>query len=132
MKTSLITLSPLLTEEDYDKAQARLIELTKIQPKTPAEKAEFKALATLSLEWEEEHFLPPVDLDAVDFIRFIMESNGLRNKDMVPYLGSLSRVSDILGRKRALTIGMIRALNEGLGIPLDVLIKESRLERAHA
>ncbi len=66
-----------------------------------------------------------IDLpDPVDAIKFRMEQQGLRQRNLIPYLGSATRVSEILARKRPLTLRMIRALNKGLGIPAEVLIQE--------
>jgi len=67
----------------------------------------------------------PIDLpDPVEAIKFRMEQQGLLQKDMVPYLGSQSKVSEVLNRKRPLSLTMIRALHEGLGIPAEVLLQE--------
>jgi len=66
-----------------------------------------------------------VDLPApVEAIRFRMEQAGLKPQDLVPYIGSRSKVSEVLNRKRALSLKMIRALNKGLGIPAEVLLQE--------
>jgi HTH-type transcriptional regulator/antitoxin HigA len=61
----------------------------------------------------------------VDAIRFRMDQAGLSQRDLVPYLGSKSKVSEVLSGKRPLTLSMIRALHEGLGIPADVLLRRS-------
>ena len=58
-----------------------------------------------------------------------MDQMGLSRKDMVAYLGSLPRVSEVLSRRRRLTLAMMRRLNEGLGIPLDILVRPYELER---
>jgi HTH-type transcriptional regulator/antitoxin HigA len=71
--------------------------------------------------------LPPNPTEA---IKFRMEQQGLRQKDLIPYIGSSSKVSEVLSGKRPLSLKMIRALHEGLGIPLNVLIKESGANRA--
>jgi HTH-type transcriptional regulator/antitoxin HigA len=62
--------------------------------------------------------------DPVDAILFVMDQRGLSRRDLEDYLGSRSRVSEVLARKRGLSIRMIRALREGLGIPLEVLVQE--------
>ena len=62
--------------------------------------------------------------DPIEAIRFRMEQQGLSQKDMTPYLGSRSKVSEVLARKRPLTLSMIRALHMGLGIPAEVLLQE--------
>jgi HTH-type transcriptional regulator/antitoxin HigA len=66
----------------------------------------------------------PVELpDPVDAILFVMDQRGLTRRDLEPYLGSRSRVSEVLCRKRSLSLRMIRALHEGLGLPLQVLVQ---------
>ncbi len=64
--------------------------------------------------------------DPVDAILFVMDERGLSRRDLEEYLGSRSRVSEVLARKRGLSIRMIRALHEGLGIPLEVLVQPGR------
>lgn len=82
---------------------------------------ELEVLAALIEKYEEERF--PVDLPGpVEAIRFRMEQNGLVQKDLVPFIGSPSRVSEVLNGKRTLSLSMIRNLSEGLGIPAKVLI----------
>lgn len=66
--------------------------------------------------------IPPVVPDAIDAIEFRMDQQGLAQKDLVPFIGSLSKVSEVLARKRPLSLPMIRRLHDGLGIPADVLI----------
>lgn len=66
--------------------------------------------------------------DSIDAIQFRMEQQGLRQKDIAPYLGGKNRASEVLSRKRSLTLPMIRALNEELDIPSGLLIREPRAE----
>jgi HTH-type transcriptional regulator/antitoxin HigA len=74
-------------------------------------------------EYENLHF--PISLpDPIDAIRFAMEQKGLVRKDLIPLLGSQSKVSEVLNRKRSLSLAMIRSLNEGLGIPAEVLLQD--------
>jgi HTH-type transcriptional regulator/antitoxin HigA len=70
--------------------------------------------------------------DPVDAIEFRMEEQGLLQKDLVPYIGSRSRVSEILARKRPLTVQMIRSLSAGLGIPLEALVNAPRADLTRA
>jgi HTH-type transcriptional regulator/antitoxin HigA len=80
-------------------------------------------LATLVEAYERRHF--PMDLpDPVEAIKFRMEQSGLGPRDLVPMIGQLNRVYEILSRKRPLTLPMIRALHEHLGIPSELLIRE--------
>ncbi len=110
------------TESEYEAALAQLDELLDAAPDTP-EGDEFELWATLIATYEEEAF--PIDLpDPIAAIRFRMEQAGLKQVDLVPYIGSASRVSEILKGKRSLSLSMIRKLHEGLGIPADVLLQE--------
>ena len=110
------------TETDYTDALARIDELFDAKINTP-EGDELDLLVTLVELYEKREF--PIDLpDPIDAIRFRMEQQGLRAKDLIPYIGSASKVSEVLSGKRALSIGMIRKLHEGLRIPAEVLLRE--------
>lgn len=86
------------------------------------EEANLELWSMLVENFEREHH--PIDPpDPIEAIRFRMEQQGLRAVDMIPYFSSKSRVSEVLGRKRKLTLTMIRALAEGLHIPAEVLIR---------
>lgn len=115
------------TEKDYEAALVRIDELMSAEPGTP-EGDELELLAFLVSAYEDEHYA--VDFpDPVAAIRFRMEQQGLRNADLVPFLGSKSKVSEVLSGRRPLSLPMIRKLHEGLGIPADVLLRapDSRL-----
>ena len=86
-----------------------------------AEGDELDVLVTLVDAYEREHF--SIDSpDPVDAIKFRMEQMGLNRKDLEPYLGSRARVSEVLNKRRGLSLAMIRSLHENLDIPLDALI----------
>jgi len=95
-------------------------------PRT-AEGARLELLAKLVEDYEKEHFkfCKPVPVEA---ILFRMEQQGLRQTDLAAIVGGKNRASEILSRKRPLTLAMIRALREKLGIPSDLLIQEPRAE----
>lgn len=83
-------------------------------------------LATLIDAYEAQH--EPIDRpDPIEAIRFRMEQQGLTRKDLEPLIGTRTRVSEVLNRKRTLSIGMIRRLHAELGIAADVLIRAPRL-----
>ena len=82
---------------------------------------ELELLATL-VELYEAEVYPIPSPDPIDAIRFRMEQQELKQKDLIPFLGSKSKVSEVLSRKRSLSISMIRKLHEGLGIPVEVLL----------
>ncbi|MFQ5787361.1 MAG: hypothetical protein ACE5H1_05215, partial [Thermodesulfobacteriota bacterium] len=119
-------LKIIKTEEEYKKLLAEVERLIVLDPKqgTP-EGDRLELLAMLVENYEKVHFsfnLP----SPIDAINFRMEEQGLKQKDLVSYIGSKSKVSEVLSGKRPLTIQMIRALHIGLGIPVEVLMKESQ------
>jgi HTH-type transcriptional regulator / antitoxin HigA len=116
------------TEAEYNEALAAIESLMALNPDPESQDGEkLSLLVTLVSDYESIHF-PKSLPDPVDAILFRMEQQNLKPQDLVPYLGSPSRVSEILSRKRPLSLPMIRALKEGLGIPASVLIAESKEE----
>jgi HTH-type transcriptional regulator/antitoxin HigA len=116
------TILPIKTEDDYNRAMERLEEIFDAEPNTP-EDDELAVLGILIDEYEKEHY--PLDMpDPIEAIKFRMEQMGLEKKDLVETLGSKSRVSEILNKKRKLSLSMIRKLHRTLNIPSDVLIQE--------
>jgi HTH-type transcriptional regulator/antitoxin HigA len=118
-------VKPIKTVDDNRAALARIEQLWDAEPNTP-EGDELEVLATLVEAFEEAHY-PIAPPDPIEAIKFRMEQQGLEDKDLVPFLGTLSRVTEVLKRQRRLTINMIRKLHEGLRIPLDILVKEYQL-----
>ena len=111
-------------EIDYKKNLAVLEELLDLDPAPGTPENENLELLTLLIENYESHqyeFVPPNPIEA---IRFRMEQQKLTPRDLIPYIGSRSKVSEVLSGKRPLTLSMIRALHSGLGIPSSVLIQE--------
>ena len=118
----MMKLKIIRTETEYEQALARLEELMDAVSGSPEEE-ELEVLAILIEKYEEKHF--PIDLpDPVEAIQFRMEQLNLTRKDLIPYLGSQSKVSEILNHKRPLSLAMIRALHAGLEIPAEVLLQE--------
>jgi HTH-type transcriptional regulator/antitoxin HigA len=116
------SIKPIKTETDYELALERISELMDAAPDT-AEADELDVLATLVEVYEEQNH--PIDLpDPIAAIKFRMEQSGLSQRDLVPYIGSRSKVSEVLTSKRSLTLNMIRALHEHLHIPAEVLLQE--------
>lgn len=121
-----MNIKPIKTEKDYQLALKRLEVLWEAKPNTK-EADELDILATLIEVFEEKNH--PVEApDPVEAIKFRMEQQGLQPQDLVPYLGQRSRVTEILNRKRKLSINMIRNLNKGLKIPLESLIQDYSLQ----
>ena len=116
-------LGIIKTQSDYDKAMERLDQLmSQDPPRDSIESDELRALALFIRDYESRHWTLPAP-DPVDAILFRMDQLGLRQRDLVPILGSRSRVSEILARKRPLTLPMMRKLHEQLGIPAEVLLR---------
>ncbi|MEW6262757.1 MAG: transcriptional regulator [Thermodesulfobacteriota bacterium] len=110
------------TEADHQAALARIDELMAAEPETH-EADELELLSALVEMYEEKHspiFLP----DPIEAIKFRMEQSGLKPADLVPFIGSKSKVSEVLSGKRTLTLSMMRALNVHLGISAEVLLQE--------
>jgi HTH-type transcriptional regulator/antitoxin HigA len=121
----MINLKPIHSEDDYRQAMQMLGLLWGAAEGSP-ESDQLDILATLIEKYEEENF--PMDLpDPVDAILFRMEQQGLSRRDLEPMLGTRNRVSEVLNRRRGMSIEMIRALHEGLKIPAEVLIKPSKI-----
>lgn len=117
-------------ETAYEAALARLSALMDLDPAPGSPDAdELELLAVLIREWEARS-VPAARPDPIDAILFRMEQAGLNRKDLVPFIGSLARVSEVLGRKRPLSIAMMRRLHHGLGIPADVLLGSEEAEVA--
>lgn len=97
----------------------RLLDLD--PPKGSLDRDRLDVLLVLLADYEACE-VPAPKVDPVDAILFRMDQLGLKPRDLEPYLGGRSRVSEVLGRKRPLSIAMIRALHEGLGVPAEALI----------
>lgn len=109
-------------EKEYQKALNRLEKIFDAKKGTK-EGDELELLALLIDKYEQEKY--PIDLpDPIDAIKFRMEQLGYKQKDLALAIGLKSRVSEILNRKRKLTLDMIRKLSEVLSIPTDVLVKD--------
>jgi HTH-type transcriptional regulator/antitoxin HigA len=110
------------TEQDYNEAMNRLEEIFDASPGT-AEGDELEVLSFLIDAYEKENF--PIEApDPIEAVKFRMEQLGMKQKDLADVLGFKSRVSEILNRKRKLTLEMIRKLHKALNIPTKVLIEE--------
>lgn len=115
-------ISPIRSEKDYQRALARMEQIVDAKRGT-VEGDELEILAILVDTYENEHF--PIGMpDPIEAIKFRMEQMGMRQKDLIDVIGFKSRVSEVLNRKRKLTLDMIRKLNEVLRIPTEVLVQE--------
>ena len=123
-----IRIRPIHDEADYDAALAEVDGLMGAVAGTP-EGDRLDVLVTLIEAYEARYWR--IDLpDPIDAIRVRMEQNQLRPRDLEPMIGSRGRVSEVLSRKRALTLPMIRRLSAGLDLRPEVLIQESSRPRS--
>jgi HTH-type transcriptional regulator / antitoxin HigA len=117
-----IKVRPIRSEEDYEAVLTEIDELMDAEPGT-SEGDRLDVLVTLVEAYEARHW--QIDLpDPVEAILVRMEHKNLRQVDLVPMIGSRGRVSEVLSRKRDLTLPMIRRLAKGLDLGADVLIQE--------
>ncbi len=110
------------SETEYENALERASQLMNARPGSASED-DLELWTMLIEKYEAEHHpIPPPDPIAA--IRFRMEQMGLQQKDLTRYIPSKSKVSEVLNRKRPLSLSMIRALNQNLGIPAEILVRE--------
>jgi HTH-type transcriptional regulator/antitoxin HigA len=114
-------IKPIRSEADYQAALKEIEKLFDSQPGT-TEGDRMDVLVTLVEAYEVKHFPIPEPDDPIQVIQYYMESRGLSRSDLIKYLGSKERVSEVLNRKRGLSLQMIQRLHIGLGIPADLLI----------
>ena len=115
-------LRPIKTAKDYEKALERLELIFDAKLGTP-QGDELEVLSILIDNYEKQQY--PIELpDPIEAIKFRMEQLGYSQKDLVDIIGFKSRVSEILNRKRKLSIEMIRKISKSLSIPSDVLIQD--------
>lgn len=120
-----MTIHPIKTEKDYKKALARL-EVIFDSPINSKEGDEADILSLLIDNYENEHY--PIEApDPIEAIKIRMEELNLKQKDLVGIIGGKSRVSEVLNRKKKLTLEMIRRLTEELNISASILIGNYKL-----
>lgn len=115
-------IKPIRSAADYQAALERIEALWGSEPGTP-EGDLFEILFTLVEAYEETHY-PITAPDPIEAIEYYMETRGLKQKDLIPLIGNSGRVSEVMNRKRGLTLKMIRKLHQELGIPAEVLIQQ--------
>lgn len=120
-----ITVHPIHNDTDH---QAALLEIERLwNSEEGSPEAERLDILMLMVEaYEAEHYPIPAP-DPIDMIEFVMDQRGLSKADLIPYLGSRAKVSDILNRRRPLSLEMIRKLHSGLGLPADILVQPYEL-----
>ena len=115
-------IKPIRTENAYEQALALIDAIFDAQPGTP--EGDLLEVLTILVEAYEEHQYPIAPPDPIEAIEFHMERLGLTRRALEPYIGSRARVSEILNRRRPLTLAMIRRLQEGLKIPAPTLLQQ--------
>jgi len=117
-----MNIKPIKTEDDYQEALKRLEEIFDSKPNSK-EGDELEILGMLVDNYEKNHF--PIELpDPIEAIKFRMEQLNYSNQDLAQIIGLKSRVSEILNKKRKLSINMIRKIHEALSISTDVLVQK--------
>ena len=114
-------IKPIHSETDYQAALKEIEKLMDSQSGTP-DGDRMDVFVTLVEAYEAKNFPIPEPDDPVQVLEYYMESRGLSRSDLIAYLGSKERVSEVLNRKRGLSLQMIQRLHSGLGIPADLLV----------
>ena len=123
-----MNIKPIKTEHDYTNTLSKIESLMDAKPNTP-QMDELEVLTTLVEAYEEQHYKIESP-DPIEAIKFRMEQEGLKQKDLITIVGSKSRVSEILNKKRKLTIEMIRNLHKQLHIPIESLFLDYKMNSA--
>ena len=123
-------IKPIKNDADYQAALTAVERIFDAAPNTP-EGDRLEVWTTLIAAYEEQHFPVPAP-DPVEAIRYFLESRGLSERNLEPYIGGGAQVKEVLNRKRALTFEMIRNLHQGLGISADLLIQPYEVLKAAA
>ena len=123
-----MNIKPIKNEQDYTDTLSQIESLMSAKPNTP-QMDKLEVLTTLVEAYEEKFY--NIDApDPIEAIKFRMEQEGLKQKDLVAIVGSKSRVSEVLNKKRKLTIEMIRSLHKQLHIPVESLFLDYKINCA--
>jgi len=123
-----MNIKPIKVEQDYNNTLSQIESLMDAKPNTP-QMDKLEVLTTLVEAYEEQHYKIEAP-DPIEAIRFRMEQEGLKQKDLITIVGSKSRVSEVLNKKRKLTIDMIRNLHSQLHIPIESLFLDYKTNSA--
>lgn len=116
-------LKILKNEKDYDKALNRIDELMQLNPKLGTKESDELEILVLLVEKYEELNWNIETPEPIEAIKYRMEEMNLKQKDLIPYVGNKSKVSELLNKKISLSLSMVRNLSEALHIPVETLIK---------
>jgi len=120
-------IRPIRNDSDYQAALNEIATLFDASPNT-LEGDRLDILTTLVEAYEAQHYAIPTP-DPIEMLQYYMESRDLSRRDLESYIGSRARLSEVLNRKRPLTLDMIRKLHIGLNIPADILIQPYKVEQ---
>lgn len=123
-------LKTIKTQSDLEKALLEVERLLALDPEPDSKEGEALKILTLFVEDYEKDASLQLKPDPIDAILFRMEQQQLSQRDLVPFIGSRSKVSEVLSRKRQLTLSMIRALHNGLGVPAESLIRDQDITQS--
>ena len=125
MKKNTYQIRAIRTEADHQAALQQVASYFDVEPEIDSEAgAHFEAMITLIEAYEAKHY-PIAPPDPIEAVKFRMEQQGLKPKDLQPMIGGLNRVYEVLNRKRPLSLSMVRRLHAGLGISADCWIQET-------
>jgi len=116
-------LKPIKTEDDYDRALSRVDELMESNPDIDSTGSDELEVLVMLIEKYEEKYWNISEPDPIEAIKVRMEQMHLKQKDLVPYIGNKSKVSEVLNRKVNLSLSMITNLATALHLPLETLIQ---------
>jgi len=123
-------IKPIRNDEDYETALEEIEALWDAETGS-ADEDRLDVLVLLVEAYEQENYLIPAP-DPIEMILHVLDARGLTRRDLEQFLGGRGRVSEILNRRRPLSLEMIRRLQSGLGIPADVLIQPYALQNRDA
>ncbi len=116
-------LKIIRNEKEYDEALNRIDELMELNPELGTVQSDELEILVLLVEKYEEINWNIATPDPIEAIKYRMEEMNLKQKDLVPYIGNKSKVSELLNRKISLSLSMVKNLSEALDIPLEILVK---------
>lgn len=127
-ETATVMVRPVRSEREYESALKRIGQLMTARPGTP-DGDELDVLSTLVEAYEAEHY--PIDApDPIALLEFAMEQRGADRTELEPMIGGRGRVSEVLNRKRPLSLSMIRRLKTEWALPADVLVRTYTLRKS--
>lgn len=122
----MMSIKPIHNETDYDHALDRVDELMELNPELHTSESDEIEVLALLIEKYEEKVWAIEEPDPIEAIKVRMEQMHLKQKDLVPFIGNKSKVSEVLNRKVGLSLSMITSLAKGLHLPLEVLVQPQK------